>query len=113
MQHWKMEKDESGLIWLCLDKAESKVNVLSSEVLLELNELIDSLNDKKTKGMVLYSGKKQSFILGADIKEISTVSSSDRACKLAREGQQLFSKIEALPFPTVAVINGICLGGRF
>tara|TARA_B100001057_G_scaffold72438_1_gene66681 strand:- start:107 stop:2119 length:2013 start_codon:yes stop_codon:yes gene_type:complete len=113
MQHWKMEKDESGLIWLCLDKAESKVNVLSSEVLLELNELIDSLNDKQPKGMVLYSGKKQSFILGADIKEISTVTSSDQAFKLAREGQQLFSQIEALPFPTVAVINGICLGGGF
>tara|TARA_Y100000389_G_scaffold202611_1_gene248402 strand:- start:1372 stop:3387 length:2016 start_codon:yes stop_codon:yes gene_type:complete len=113
MKHWKIEKDKSELVWLCIDKAESKVNILSSAVLLELNEIIDSLSIDETKGMILWSGKKQSFILGADIKEISTVKTPDEAYKLAREGQQLFRKIEALPFPTVSVINGICLGGGF
>jgi 3-hydroxyacyl-CoA dehydrogenase/enoyl-CoA hydratase/3-hydroxybutyryl-CoA epimerase len=110
-RHWKIETDDNGIIWLCLDAAESKVNVLSSEVLLELDAVLDRLAEKAPPGLVLWSGKNQSFVMGADIKEFVTVETVERAREVVRLGQQLMDKMANLRCPTVAVINGFCLGG--
>ena len=56
MEHWTSETDGDGIAWLRLDKADSKVNVLSSDVLLELDSFIDSIAAKPLKGLVVYSG---------------------------------------------------------
>jgi 3-hydroxyacyl-CoA dehydrogenase/enoyl-CoA hydratase/3-hydroxybutyryl-CoA epimerase len=111
MQHWKTETDDNGILWLCLDMAESKVNVLSSEVLQELIEIVDSLNDDPPAGLILWSGKANSFVMGADIKEFTKVDSIELANKVVRLGQGLMDRVEQLECPTVAVINGFCLGG--
>lgn len=109
--HWKTETDDQGLLWLCLDKAETNANVLSSEVLMELNELVSTLAKQPPTGIVLWSGKSKSFIMGADINEFSTIDSPERALELVRLGQELMNKVERLSCPTVAVINGVCMGG--
>ncbi len=111
MKHWKIETDGNGVLWLCLDAAEAKVNVLSSEVLLELNDVLDPLTRKAPAGLVLWSGKDRSFVMGADIKEFVKIDSVERAREVVRLGQQLMDKMAALNCPTVAVINGFCLGG--
>lgn len=111
MQHWKTETDNNGIIWLCLDAAESKVNVLSSEILHELNDLLDPLTRQAPTGLVLWSGKERSFVMGADIKEFVNIDSVERAHEVVRLGQQLMDKMDDLACPTVAVINGFCLGG--
>ena len=49
--------------------------------------------------------------MGADIKEFVGIDTPERAYELMRQGQQLFDRIEGLQCPTVAVINGVCLGG--
>ena len=110
-KHWNVETDSDGIAWLRLDRAESSANTLSSEVLLELNGIVDSLLAKPPKGAVIYSGKASGFIMGADINEIADISDADKAYELTRLGQQFFDRIEALPFPTVAAINGFCMGG--
>ena len=110
-QHCKLENDEAGIAWLCIDKADAKANVLSSEVLLELNEILDEVATMSPGGLVLYSGKPGSFVMGADISEFTSIESADKAFELTRLGQQLFDRIEDLPCPTVAAVNGICLGG--
>ncbi len=111
LQHWKLDKDNDGIAWLCIDKAEASANVLSSEVMRELDGIVDALNADRPKGLVAYSGKKNGFIMGADITEFSDVDTPERAYEVTRLGQQIFDKIEALPCPTVAVINGYAMGG--
>lgn len=111
LQHWKLDTDNDGIAWLCIDKAEASANVLSSEVMRELDGIVDTLNADRPKGLVVYSGKKNGFIMGADITEFSDVDTPERAYEVTRLGQQIFDKIEALPCPTVAVINGYAMGG--
>jgi 3-hydroxyacyl-CoA dehydrogenase/enoyl-CoA hydratase/3-hydroxybutyryl-CoA epimerase len=110
-QHWKTNTDDAGVVWLCLDKAEASANVLSSEVMLELDDILEPLEKNPPKGLVIYSGKPGSFVMGADIKEFVGIDSEDLAYELVTQGQRLFNRIEDLKCPTVAVINGVCLGG--
>jgi 3-hydroxyacyl-CoA dehydrogenase/enoyl-CoA hydratase/3-hydroxybutyryl-CoA epimerase len=111
MQHWKLETDEAGIAWLCIDKADASANVLSSEVLMEFNDVMDTVAAAPPRGLVLYSGKPGGFVMGADITEFTSIKTAEKAFDLTRLGQQLFDKLEALPCPTVAAINGVCLGG--
>ena len=110
-QHWKVKTDDDGIVWLCIDKADASANVLSSEVLLELNSILEPLEASPPRGVIVYSGKPDSFVMGADIKEFVGIDTPERAYELVRQGQQLFDRIEGLQCPTVAVINGVCLGG--
>ncbi len=110
-QHWKTDIDDNGIAWLCLDTADAKVNVLSSEILYELSEILDPMTASPPAGLVLWSGKNRSFVMGADIKEFTKVESVEHAEEVVQLGQQLMDKVEDLRCPTVAVINGICLGG--
>jgi 3-hydroxyacyl-CoA dehydrogenase / enoyl-CoA hydratase / 3-hydroxybutyryl-CoA epimerase len=110
-QHWKLETDESGIAWLCLNKADAKANVLSSEVIRELDELLNTIASDLPQGLVMYSGKPASFIMGADINEFGDFESADEVAQLGKLGQQVFLKIQALACPTVVAINGVCLGG--
>jgi len=110
-KHWKSETDDNGIFWLCLDLADSKVNVLSSDVLQELDDVIDAMKDDPPNGLVLWSGKSDTFVMGADIKEFAKVDTLELANKVVRLGQRLMDKVEELSFPTVVAINGFCLGG--
>ena len=111
IENWKTESDDNGVVWLCLDTADSKVNVLSSTILMELDQVLQPLIEKPPSGLVLWSGKNRSFVMGADIKEFTKIDSVERAEEVVRLGQQLMDKVEGLQCPTVAVINGFCLGG--
>lgn len=111
MQHWKQETDDAGIVWLCLDIADEKANVLSSDVLSELSAALDPFVDSPPQGLVIWSGKKNSFVMGANIKEFTSIETAERAYELVRLGQQLMDKVEDLACPTVAAINGVCMGG--
>jgi len=103
---------QNGIATLCFDLEDSPVNILSSEVLRNLASKIDAL--KKNEGIKLLkftSAKEGIFIAGADISQIEGLHDEEEAYDLVREGQQILSKISALPFPTVAIIDGACLGG--
>ncbi|MGB5627014.1 MAG: 3-hydroxyacyl-CoA dehydrogenase NAD-binding domain-containing protein [Woeseiaceae bacterium] len=110
-QHWKTNTDDDGIVWLSIDKADASANVLSSEVMLELASVLETLEKSPPRGLVVYSGKKGSFIMGADIKEFVGIETPELAYELVSQGQQLFNRLENLPCPSVAVINGFCLGG--
>ncbi|MBT8089480.1 MAG: enoyl-CoA hydratase/isomerase family protein [Gammaproteobacteria bacterium] len=110
-QHWKVKTDDDGIVWLGIDKADASANVLSSEVLMELDGVLKPLEANPPRGLILYSEKPGSFVMGADIKEFVGIDTPERAYELVRQGQQLFDRIEDLRCPTVAVINGVCLGG--
>lgn len=111
LQNWTIETDDEGIAWLRLDKADSNANVLSNKVMSELNSAVEPFVMTPPRGLVIHSGKRSGFIMGADINEFTSVDTPELAYEVTRLGQQLFDKIEALNCPTVAVINGFALGG--
>ena len=109
--HWRYETDDEHITWLCIDKADGNANVLSGPVLTDLAKVLEAIEQSPPKGVVVHSGKKNGFIMGADINEFTRINDADEAFELVRLGQQVLDKLEALPCPTVAVINGFALGG--
>ncbi|WP_373036392.1 3-hydroxyacyl-CoA dehydrogenase NAD-binding domain-containing protein [Sulfurimonas sp.] len=112
MKYFKLKKDKHGIATLIFDTPRSSANVFSSESMSELNLLLDSLlQDTQIKALFIQSGKKDIFIAGADIKEIKTANDDKQVSDFIKQGQDLFNKLEKLPFPTITVIDGACLGG--
>ncbi len=110
-KHWKLSTDIDKVLWLSIDRAGESANSLSSEVLSELESIIDGLETDAPVGLVLQSGKPGSFIVGADVREFDGYDDAEMASDGISKVHRLFSRIEALPFPTVAIIDGFCLGG--
>lgn len=110
-RHWRLKHDMDQICWLTLDRVGESANSLSKEVLEELDDIVGSLESSAPRGMVLQSGKPGTFIVGADVREFDQVDSVEEAEGYIRQVHALFDRIEALPFPTVAMIDGFCLGG--
>jgi len=100
------------------DTPGEKVNLLTEESLIRLRDILERIEAGcargEVRGVILTSGKKGIFLAGADVKAFVAVARAGDAllaARKAREGQALFSRLAALPAPTVAAINGACLGG--
>src|SRR4051794_10047628 len=110
---FRRQQGEDGVLVLTLDVPGEKVNTLSKSMLDEFNTLLHELEAGQTgaRALVIVSGKPDSFIAGADIKDFTAIRSALEGEALSRAGQAAFTRIENLPMPTVAAINGTCLGG--
>ncbi|MHB8534952.1 MAG: 3-hydroxyacyl-CoA dehydrogenase NAD-binding domain-containing protein, partial [Sulfuricaulis sp.] len=109
-RHWQIEYDAEHA-FLTLDVAGQSANVLSQEVLNEFNQCLGEIEAKPLKGVIIRSGKASGFIAGADVREFEKITDPAHATEVARLGQQVLARLAALPFPSVAVIHGFCLGG--
>ena len=110
-KHWRLETDSDNLAWLTFDRAESSTNTFSSEVLRELADVCKQQQLHSPKGLAILSAKDNGFAAGADIDEFTTLKSSEEAFAFTRLGCDVFDEVAALPFPTVALIHGFCMGG--
>lgn len=108
---WTSHTDDQNILWLSLDLQGTDTNVLSSSVLDQLNLLIDQILADKPKAVIFRSAKSSGFIAGADVREFLTVTNKQEALIMIKRGQNVFSRIESLPCPTVALIEGFCMGG--
>ena len=108
---WDSHCDDDGILWLTLDKQNTETNVLSVAVLEQLDSLLDQINGNLPKAVVFRSGKSSGFIAGADVNEFLEVTTTQEALIMIKRGQTLFSRIESLGCPTVALIEGFCMGG--
>jgi 3-hydroxyacyl-CoA dehydrogenase/enoyl-CoA hydratase/3-hydroxybutyryl-CoA epimerase len=108
---WHAVRDADGVVTLTLDKPGTSANVLSSEVMLELDSHLVTLAANPPKGVIVKSGKSGGFVAGADIKEFTSFRTPAEAFGMVRGGQKVLDHLEALPCPTVALINGFALGG--
>jgi 3-hydroxyacyl-CoA dehydrogenase/enoyl-CoA hydratase/3-hydroxybutyryl-CoA epimerase len=107
-----LEVGADRLATLTFDSPDKKVNVFTRAAFQELERVIEELSARRDIGcLILLSGKPGSFIAGADVEEIARVTDPVEAEAGSRVGHRLFSAWESLPFPTVAAIRGICLGG--
>ncbi len=110
-KHWNTTLDDDGIAWAWLDKQDSSANTLGREIMEELNEQLAALEASQPKAVVFASAKDSGFIAGADITEFTQVTTPDEVYEMVRAGQSVLDRLEALPFPTVAMINGFALGG--
>lgn len=110
-RHWRPVADKNDIVWLHLDQQGTGANVLSREVLSELDAVLTSVAERPPKGAVICSDKPSGFIAGADINEFKTLEDGDQAAELIAIGQSIFERLDALTFPTLSQIAGFCLGG--
>lgn len=110
-QHWQLKTDAEHIAWLTLDRQGTSVNTLDAKVFAELDELLTGLQKQPPKGLVILSGKSHGYIAGADINQFVQIKESSEAYGVVRRAQLILNKLEQLPCPTVAAIDGFCLGG--
>jgi 3-hydroxyacyl-CoA dehydrogenase/enoyl-CoA hydratase/3-hydroxybutyryl-CoA epimerase len=109
---FQLEVGEDRLATLTFDLPGKKVNVFGRAALAELETVLDELAAHHDIGcLVLLSGKPGSFIAGADVDDIERVTDPVEAEAGSRIGHRLFGAWAALPFPTLAAIRGVTMGG--
>jgi 3-hydroxyacyl-CoA dehydrogenase/enoyl-CoA hydratase/3-hydroxybutyryl-CoA epimerase len=107
-----IHRSDDNIATLVLNNKEARVNIYSTPFMEALETAIDELRDSNSiRGLVIRSGKNAGFVAGANIDEIAKITEKSDAYEKSRRGQLLFQKIAQLPFPTVAAINGHCMGG--
>ena len=107
----RVERDGDVAV-LVLDVPGQSVNTLSRAVQVEFTAALRAaLDDAAVRGVVLLSGKPDTFIAGADIEEFVAAGTAADLTRLSRDGQQLLEGVARARKPVVAAINGTCLGG--
>lgn len=109
--HFSLHKDDQGIAWLNFDKTDSSTNVLTEEVLERFDQMLVHAAQLHPHALVIISGKQNGFIAGADVKGFAQVAGIASAEKHIQRVHEIFHRLEALAFPTVAAIHGFCLGG--
>ncbi len=110
-KHWKLQRDAADIATLSIDRQGESTNALSKDVMAELAGVLDELDAAPPKGLIIRSAKPASFIAGADIGEFDMIATPDGVRELVGRGWTLFNRLAAVPYPTLALVRGHCLGG--
>ena len=94
---------------ITIDRPQA-LNALSSEVLNDLESVIDSVDLENTRCLILTGSGEKSFVAGADIAEMANYNATEGEA-YGKKGNDLFRKIELFPIPVIAAVNGFALGG--
>ena len=110
LQHLLFEVDTEGVALVTVNRPD-KLNALNADVLSELDACFRrACSDKAVKGVVLTGAGEKSFVAGADIGQFTELDAL-AGHRFALRGQAVFNRIEELPKPVVAAVNGFALGG--
>jgi len=104
---------DDGIVELKFDLTGDSVNKLNQTALRDFDAATQAIaKDPSVKGVIVTSGKPV-FIVGADVTEFGGMfaGGEEGVAKSVLEVNRMLSRFEDLPFPTVAAINGVCLGG--
>lgn len=111
-QHWHYSLDDNQIFWLVFDRNDSRVNTINQDVIRELDDILTQIkNDTNVKALVIQSGKTSGFVMGADVTRFQEISTKEAAAEFIEYGQQVLDVLADLKIPTIALINGLCLGG--
>ena len=103
--------EKKGNIAVATINRPKALNALNSQVLEDLNELVDLVSaDEEIRALVLTGSGEKAFVAGADIGEMSTLTKSGGEA-FGKKGNDVFRKLETMPIPTIAAVNGFALGG--
>ena len=112
MGAFRIEWPRPALAHLVMDDPARRVNVLDEAAIQDLERALSEIEAAPLlEGVVLRSGKAGTFIAGADVEAIGRMTDREQALVLIRRAHAVIGRLASLPAPTVAAIDGICLGG--
>jgi len=111
MDYKNIKFEKNGAVGIITIDRPKVMNALNDETIAELDHLVTQLaTDTSIRALILTGGGEKAFVAGADIGELAVVDVPGGGAKCDR-GQSLFHKIESLPQPVIAAVNGFALGG--
>src|SRR5579871_1755121 len=110
-RNFKLTRDSDGVAWLLFDREGASANTLSADVLTEFDTILASLESERPTGLVIRSAKTSGFIAGADVNEFRGATDPAAVEAQIARAHAVVDRLEAVKFPTLAVIHGFCLGG--
>ena len=102
--------EQKGAVGVITINREKALNALNSQVLDELNATLDAVNLDEVRCLILTGAGEKSFVAGADIGEMSTLTKAEGEA-FGKKGNDVFRKLEVFPIPVIAAVNGFALGG--
>ncbi|WP_308575617.1 enoyl-CoA hydratase-related protein [uncultured Fusobacterium sp.] len=102
--------EQDGFVGVITINRPKALNALNSDVLKELDACLDGVNLETTRALILTGAGEKSFVAGADIGEMSTLTKAEGEA-FGKIGNDVFRKLETFPIPVIAAINGFALGG--
>lgn len=100
-------EENFGIITITREKA---LNALNSDVLKELDETLDNVDLSSVRALIVTGAGDKSFVAGADIAQMKDLSKQEGEA-FGNLGNEVFLKLENFPIPSIAAVNGFCLGG--
>ena len=102
--------EQDGFVGVITINRPKALNALNSDVLKELDACLDGIDLETTRALILTGAGEKSFVAGADIGEMSTLTKAEGEA-FGKIGNDVFRKLETFPIPVIAAINGFALGG--
>lgn len=102
--------EQKGNIATVTINREKALNALNSQVLDELNQVLDGVDLNEVRCLILTGAGQKSFVAGADIGEMSTLTKAEGEA-FGKKGNDVFRRLETFPVPVIAAVNGFALGG--
>ena len=102
--------EQDGFVGVITINRPQALNALNSQVLNDLEEVFNSVDLDTTRALVLTGAGEKSFVAGADIGEMSTLTKAEGEA-FGKKGNDIFRMIETFPIPVIAAVNGFALGG--
>ena len=100
--------EESGAVGIITINRPKALNALNSQVLDELSKVLDNIDTSKIRALILTGAGEKSFVAGADIGEMSTLTKQQGEA-FSKKGNDIFRRLEVFPIPIIASVNGYAL----
>lgn len=110
----KLDWTDDQIALLTLDQPGRSANILSASVLTEFEDRLNEIDARAdARGLIILSAKPGIYIAGADLTEFaaSVDHPAEEIIALSRKGQELFARLAKSSYPTIAAIDGLCVGG--
>ncbi len=102
--------EEKGQYAVLSIQRERALNALNSAVLEELDQTLDAIDTDQVRCLIITGAGPKAFVAGADIGEMSALTKAEGEA-FGKKGNDVFRKLELLPIPVIAAVNGFALGG--
>ena len=102
--------EQDGYVGIITINRPEALNALNRQVLKDLDEVIDKIDLNGTRAVIVTGAGEKAFVAGADIGEMSHMTKTEGR-EFGKFGNDIFRKLESLPIPTIAAVNGFALGG--
>lgn len=109
MEYKFLKSEKQGAILILTISAPKSLNALNSTILAEIDSFVSNI-EKDTRVLIITGDGEKSFVAGADISEMANLNQAEGEA-FGKRGADVFRKIETLPIPVIAAVNGFALGG--